>query len=235
VPERFRSRLSDYAGSGYDRGHLAPAADHKASAKAMHDSFCLINVSPQVGVGFNRDYWARLEKFCRQLTNACDEVVVVTGPLFLPSDAATLRADHATLGKPPSLLHVPTHFFKVILSETRARGSGGAGYAVAAFVLPNAAIAAETPLTDFVVPLEALEAAAGVFVFQQLLTPERRDKLRLEEMRFVNHRKCAQKLLAAPPAANGKAKATALPTDIAHLCDRHRCRLGAAIVFNNHK
>ena len=55
-------------GSGYDRGHLAPAADHKGSQKAMNSTFNLSNISPQVGEGFNRDYWARFEKFVKDTT-----------------------------------------------------------------------------------------------------------------------------------------------------------------------
>lgn len=49
LEERFRAKLSDYRGSGYDRGHMAPAANHKASQKAIDDTFSLNNISPQVG------------------------------------------------------------------------------------------------------------------------------------------------------------------------------------------
>jgi endonuclease G, mitochondrial len=68
TPASFRPKLSDYRGSGYDRGHLAAAAGHKDSQRAMDETFELINVSPQVGDGFNRDYWARLERFTRELS-----------------------------------------------------------------------------------------------------------------------------------------------------------------------
>ncbi len=45
--------LDDYRGSGFDRGHLAPAEDFEWSAEAMSESFCMINMSPQKP-GFNR-------------------------------------------------------------------------------------------------------------------------------------------------------------------------------------
>jgi len=48
IERRFRSKLSDYARSGYDRGHMAPAMNHKASQQRMDDTFCLSNMSPQV-------------------------------------------------------------------------------------------------------------------------------------------------------------------------------------------
>ena len=84
LPPRFRSKLSDYRGSGYDRGHMAPAANHKASQATMDETFSLANAAPQVGAGFNRDSWARLERFVQEMTQTCGEVWVVTGPLYLP-------------------------------------------------------------------------------------------------------------------------------------------------------
>jgi endonuclease G len=55
VPIGFRARLADYLRSGFDRGHMAPAADAKFSQAAMDETFILTNISPQVGQGFNRD------------------------------------------------------------------------------------------------------------------------------------------------------------------------------------
>jgi DNA/RNA endonuclease G (NUC1) len=51
--------------SGYDRGHMVPAADAKISQGAMDETFFLSNVAPQVGDGFNRH--------CTSLT-ACDHL-----------------------------------------------------------------------------------------------------------------------------------------------------------------
>ncbi len=57
--------LSDYRGSGYDRGHLAPAADMKWSSAAMSESFLMSNMTPQVP-GFNRGIWKKLEAWVRE-------------------------------------------------------------------------------------------------------------------------------------------------------------------------
>lgn len=43
-----RATNADYKGSGFDRGHLAAAGNHKWSQKAMEDTFYLSNVAPQV-------------------------------------------------------------------------------------------------------------------------------------------------------------------------------------------
>ncbi|EFJ41614.1 mitochondrial nuclease [Volvox carteri f. nagariensis] len=87
IDPRFSAKLSDFRGSGYDRGHMTPAADHKSSQKAMDETFSLINISPQVGAGFNRDYWARFERFVKELTYAAADVYIVTGPLWLPTQS----------------------------------------------------------------------------------------------------------------------------------------------------
>jgi endonuclease G, mitochondrial len=67
--ERFAARLADYARSGYDRGHLVPVGDVAAAHPALDvpATFRLSSISPQVGVGFNRHYWARFEHFVRSL------------------------------------------------------------------------------------------------------------------------------------------------------------------------
>jgi endonuclease G len=84
VPGKFRARLADYFRSGYDRGHLVPAADAKWAQSALDETFYLTNMCPQVGEGFNRDYWAHLEDFCRRLTRTFPSVRIVSGPLYLP-------------------------------------------------------------------------------------------------------------------------------------------------------
>ena len=48
IHEYFRSTNEDYKRSGYDRGHLAAAGNHRWSQKAMDQTFHLSNISPQV-------------------------------------------------------------------------------------------------------------------------------------------------------------------------------------------
>ncbi len=161
IPEKFRGKLKDYFRSGYDRGHQVPAADAKWSQEAMNDTFFLSNMCPQVGEGFNRDYWAHFEDFCRRLTSKYPSVRVVTGPLYLPKrDKADgkWRVSYEVIGNPPNIA-VPTHFYKVIFCED---GTTSGPVALGAFVLPNAPIPNEKPITDFEVPVEAVERASGL-------------------------------------------------------------------------
>ena len=73
--------VGDYSKSGYDRGHLAPAADMGWSAQAMKESFYFSNMSPQEP-GFNRGIWKKLEEQVRTWAKAYDSIYVVTGPVL---------------------------------------------------------------------------------------------------------------------------------------------------------
>ncbi|KAI9826384.1 MAG: nuclease [Thelocarpon impressellum] len=175
VPEKFRARLKDYHLSGYDRGHQVPAADAKWDQRAMDDTFYLTNMCPQVGDGFNRDYWAHLEDFCRRLTHTYPSVRIVTGPLYLPRrdpQDGKWRVSYEVIGSPPNVA-VPTHFFKVVFGED---GKTGGDVALGAFVLPNAEIDNDRPLASFEVPIEAVERASGL-EFANKLPAQRRRRL----------------------------------------------------------
>lgn len=177
VPDKFRARLKDYFRSGYDRGHQVPAADAKWSQGAMDETFYLTNMCPQVGEGFNRDYWAHFEDFCRRLTTRYPSVRVVTGPLYLPKrDPVDNKwyVRYEVIGNPPNVA-VPTHFYKVIFAEEDPTAPGGKGpVAIGAFVLPNAPIPNEKPITDFEVPVEAVERASGLEFASKLPAARRR-------------------------------------------------------------
>lgn len=177
IPVKFRAKLKDYYRSGYDRGHQVPAADAKWSQEAMDATFSLSNMCPQVGEGFNRDYWAHFEDFCRRLTKRYPSVRIVTGPLYLPKREADgkWRVSYEVIGSPPNIA-VPTHFYKVIFAED---GLVGGQVAVGAFVLPNAHIPNDKPLQEFEVPLEAIERASGL-EFAEKLPSTRRKGLCLE-------------------------------------------------------
>jgi endonuclease G, mitochondrial len=177
IPPMFRAKLTDYARSGYDRGHQVPAADAKWSQEAMDSTFTLTNMCPQVGDGFNRDYWAHFEEFCRNLAKRYPSVRVVTGPLYLPRKDdrdGKWRVSYEVIGNPPNVA-VPTHFYKVIYGEETPDSPIGR-VALGAFVLPNAPIPNQKSLIDFEVPVEAVERASGL-TFANQLPAERRKRL----------------------------------------------------------
>lgn len=197
IPDVFRGRLRDYFRSGYDRGHQAPAANAKFSQKAMDDTFYLTNMCPQVGDGFNRDYWAHLEYFCRQLTSHYKSVRIVTGPLYLPKrdPDGKCRVTYEVIGDPPGIA-VPTHFFKLIVGESPMKNPNSDSISVAAFVLPNSVIPNETKLTDFEVAVDTLERSAGIQFLQKV--PNNRRKALCKEVKCQITIREFQKALPAP-------------------------------------
>ncbi|KAI8320685.1 hypothetical protein GQ54DRAFT_298485 [Martensiomyces pterosporus] len=161
IPGPFQALLKDYYRSGYDRGHMCPAADAKKDDASMNETFFLTNIAPQVGKGFNRNYWADLESFVRDLTKQFDDVYCISGPLYLPQkEGDKWVVKYEVIGSPPNVA-VPTHFFKVIL----AKRNNEPGFAIGGFALPNKEIDNATPLTQFSLPLEAIEKAAGLQFF----------------------------------------------------------------------
>uniref|UniRef100_A0A1D5QPB2 Exo/endonuclease G n=1 Tax=Macaca mulatta TaxID=9544 RepID=A0A1D5QPB2_MACMU len=83
IPPTFSAFNEDYVGSGWSRGHMAPAGNNKFSSKAMAETFYLSNIVPQ-DFDNNSGYWNRIEMYCRELTERFEDVWVVSGPLTLP-------------------------------------------------------------------------------------------------------------------------------------------------------
>jgi endonuclease G len=98
-----RAELEDYRGSGYDRGHMAPAAD-MSTDESMAQCFSLANMVPQAPIN-NRNAWAKLEKDTRKyIKRAIGDVYVITGPVFEPK-SKTIGANH---------VWVPKYLYKLI-------------------------------------------------------------------------------------------------------------------------
>ena len=102
--------LSDYKGSGYDRGHIAPAADFSYSEFALSQSFFMSNMSPQ-DPSFNRGVWKKLEDQVRAWAMKNDQVYVVTGPV--------LNKTYKTIGS--NKVSVPEYYYKIILDMRMKR------------------------------------------------------------------------------------------------------------------
>jgi len=126
----------------------------------------------------------------------------VTGPLYLPrrEQDGKWRVSYEVIGNPPNVA-VPTHFYKVIFAED---GKTGGNVALGAFVLPNAEIPNSKPLTDFEVPVEAVERASGL-EFATKLPVQRRKRLCAQTNCSILVREYAerQKNLQGPPGQKG--------------------------------
>jgi len=110
----------DYIRSGYDRGHLAPAADMHWSTNVMSESFFMSNMSPQTP-GLNRNTWACAEEFTRDVAIREGSVFVVSGPVVTNQAPRVIGRNKVV---------VPDAFYKVIYDETPPEK-------MIAFVMPN--------------------------------------------------------------------------------------------------
>jgi len=136
----------DYAKSGYDRGHLAPAADMGYSMETMVQSFFYSNMSPQVP-RFNRGIWKKLEMQVRNWAVEYDSLYVVTGPIF---DSVM-----PTIG--PHRVAVPKEFYKVLLQKRNGEWFG------IGFILPNASL--KGVITRFATSIDKVEELTGIDFF----------------------------------------------------------------------
>lgn len=140
----------DYKGSGYDKGHLAPAADMCFSQIAMEESFYFSNISPQ-DPGFNRGIWKSLEKETREYAKKLDKVYITTGPV--------LKDGLIEIGE--NKVDVPEEYYKAILyiSDTCIEAI--------AFVLPNKKIDSDK-LFQYAVSIDKLEKTIDLNLYHKL-------------------------------------------------------------------
>ena len=104
LPSSERATLEDYRGSGYDRGHMAPAAD-MPTAQANDQSFSLANMVPQAPIN-NEKTWAGIERATRHyVRHANGPVFIFTGPVYADRPPKTIGANR---------VWVPSHLFKLV-------------------------------------------------------------------------------------------------------------------------
>lgn len=97
----------DYTNSGYDRGHMAPAADMKWSEQAMSESFYMSNVCPQ-NRNLNRGDWKDLEETAREWAQLYGRVWIAAGPIYSSKSPERIGTHKVA---------VPDAFFKVLLTD----------------------------------------------------------------------------------------------------------------------
>ena len=144
-----RAEDSDYYGSGYDRGHLCPAADNKYSVKAMEESFLFTNMCPQNG-NLNRGDGNEMEMACRRWAKEYGGVYIVCGPILY-------KGKHKTIGR--NKVVVPEAFFKVVLRTGKDAKAIG-------FIYKNAE--GNRPKGDYVNTVDEVERITGIDFFPSL-------------------------------------------------------------------
>lgn len=143
----------NYKNSGYDRGHLVPAADREFDYEAYHETFLTSNISPQ-NRDFNGGIWNKLEQKVRYWAKRHDGVFVVTGGI--------LRDGLPTIGD--ERVSVPEEFYKIVLDKRKGE------YKVLAFLIPNTSTT--TSFYDYIVTVDKIEEKTGINFFPKLSEAE---------------------------------------------------------------
>jgi endonuclease G len=181
LPKQVQASLNDYRGSGFDRGHMAPAAD-MLTEQGMYESFFMSNMVPQVGPNMNRGIWADLENMVRKWSVSRSFVLVTTGPIF--------EGQISTIGT--SQVWVPTATYKIVLDPKT--------FESIAFIIPNRQIitrktknlddgnpsypqtqaqnamncGGKCQLDDFIVSMKTVEDKTGL-IFYPKIPPQNRN------------------------------------------------------------
>ena len=144
----------DYRGSGYDRGHMAPAGDMNFDKKAMSESFYMSNMSPQIR-NFNGGIWRELEENVRVWAKKFKHLYVVTGPV-LTSDIREYIGSNEVA--------VPDMYYKVLLDVSEPE------IKAIAYLMPNEIC--NQPISEYAVSIDEVEEVTGIDFFHQLLNDE---------------------------------------------------------------
>lgn len=154
----------DYSKTGYDRGHLAPAADMTYSIKSMEASFLMTNITPQLP-GCNRGIWRRIENQVREWALDEEILYVITGPIF--DDKSDNKLGNTDIP-------IPIAFYKIVFDLTPPCKMIG-------FIVPNETT--KRRVASFVVSVDEIEELIDVDFFTAL--PDADEKI-LEAQKDFN-------------------------------------------------
>lgn len=154
------TKHSDYTGSGYDRGHMCPAADQKWSKEAMNDCFVMANMCPQLH-DLNAGAWETLESKERIWAKRDSAVMIIAGPIYTDGETYIEK----------SKVKVPDAFFKVLIAPYLKEPRG------IAFVYPH--MKCPGNMQDYATTIDEVEKITGFDFFSEL-PDEIEDKIESE-------------------------------------------------------
>lgn len=156
-----QANKEDYRNSGWDRGHMAPAADMKWDAEAMGESCYFTNICPQ-NPQLNGGDWKELEEKCRKWAEKHGRIYIACGPIILGNEHGTIGANEVI---------IPDKFYKVVLARINGEYRG-AGFIFHNSPLRKSKISGKPPvnrpLESYLVPIDEVEAITGIDFFPAL-------------------------------------------------------------------
>lgn len=149
VPQGATATTNDYKHSGYDRGHMAPAADMKWDEHVMKESFYLSNICPQ-NPNLNGGVWKDLEEQVRDLASQKGKIFVACGPIV--NDMSNTIGENKVV--------VPQAFYKVLLQE-----ENGEIHTIG-FVYEN--VSGRKPMSTYAMTVDEVENLTNIDFFPSL-------------------------------------------------------------------
>ena len=171
LPEHLAVTTEDYTNSGYDRGHMCPAADNKYHWRAMDECFYMTNICPQ-NHNLNAGVWSSLENQCREWAEEGHTVYIACGPIInAKTKARYIGSEHK--------VRVPDGFFKVVIYGLESGNPQAAG-----FVFENKAVGKKS-LGNYACTIDEVEKITG-FDFFYRLEDEVEERLESKVMTLSN-------------------------------------------------
>lgn len=140
------SSSEDYYGSGYARGHNAPAGNYKHSQSLMMETFFMSNMVPQIQKCNNSGVWSKLEDYIRDQTFMFGESYIVTGPIY--------SENYKVIGNG---VGVPDYLYKVVLMNNTFE----------AYIVPNKELCGYT-YESFKVTIDDVEKLTNIRFFPKI-------------------------------------------------------------------
>ncbi len=146
-----------YTGSGFDRGHLVPAADRNRTPEDSAAVFYMSNIVPQAPDN-NRGPWEGLESYCRSLVKSGKELHIMAGPLGTGGVGSKGEVQVISKGE----ITVPSDLWKIVVVSDRPGLAGvTANTRVIAVLMPNEQGIKEKNWRSFRTTVRDLEQRTG--------------------------------------------------------------------------
>ena len=141
---------NDYKKSGYDKGHMAPAADMKWSETAMRESFYFTNICPQLH-NLNAGVWQDFEDRVREWAVQYGHAYVACGPVVKENKLGTIG---------PNSVVVPDGFYKVVLVDNNGN------YEAVGMLFDH--VSGRKKLKSYLCTVDSVEKVTGIDFFCRL-------------------------------------------------------------------
>jgi endonuclease G, mitochondrial len=165
----YRVSSSDYTGSGFDRGHMAPSADRTNTIANNSATFLMTNMIPQAPDN-NQGVWANLENYCRDLVvNQGKELYIISGSYGTGGTGSNGTRTTIANGN----VTVPSRTWKVIVVLNRPNSGASSvitSTRVIAVNIPNTQGVRNANWRDYRVSVDSIEANTGYNLLSNVST-----------------------------------------------------------------